>query len=96
MNHPTEPRSKIGGLLALALPVALAACGAQASDAAISQTAFPTFSKDRVAQEAPVEVRRMLAGRDWSFETSSPSPDGRYLTDIAWHVDEGSSHRNAT
>jgi len=86
MNRATQSRSKISCLLALALPVALAACGAQASDAANSQTAFPTFSKDRVAQEAPVEVRRMLSddGGDLDFYALAPSPDGRYVTDIDW------------
>lgn len=84
MNRPTQSRWKISCLLALALPVALAACGAQASDAA--QTARLSFSKDRVAQEAPVEVRRMLSdtSRAWNFLMMSPSPDGRYLTNIAW------------
>jgi len=95
MNRPTRSRSKISCLLVIAFPVALAACGAQASDAAIPQTAHPTFSKDRVAQEAPVEVRRMLSSGGgngvWSFETMSPSPDGRYLTDIGWQADGGAS-----
>ncbi len=50
MNRPTQSRSKIGCLLALTLPMGLAACGAQDSDAAFSEIALPTFSKDRVAQ----------------------------------------------
>jgi len=97
MNCPTQSRStillrsRISCLIALTLSMAQAACGAQTSDVATSDVALSTFSKGRVAQEAPVEVRRLLAGRDWSFETSSPSPDGRYLTDIAWHADSGSS-----
>jgi len=92
MTHPTQSPSKIGCLLVAWLSVAPAACGAQAGDAASSAVALSTFSKARVAQEAPVEVRRLLAGNvGWSFETASPSPDGRYLTDIAWGVDAGSS-----
>ena len=47
MNRPTQSRSKIGSLFALALPVALAACGAQASDAAISQTVRATLDHGR-------------------------------------------------
>ncbi len=87
MNRPTQSRSKIGCLLALTLSLGLAACGAQDSDAAFSEIALPTFSKDRVAQEAPVEVRRLLSGsgdNEWMFPYMSPSPDGRYLTDIVF------------
>lgn len=108
MNRQTQPRSTIGCLLTLMLSVGMGACGPQAGDAAFSDIALPTFSKDRVAQEAPVEVRRLLSSsttlneqsgpsglgtvvpsesspsRDWSIHSMSPSPDGRYLTDVNW------------
>ena len=85
MNRPTPPRSTIGRLLTLMLSVGLTACGAQDGDATFSEIALPTFSTDRVAQEAPVEARRLLSGGDgWGFESMSPSPDGRYLIDIFW------------
>ena len=88
MNRPTESRSKIGFLLALMLPIGLSACGAEAGDTAFSEIALPTFSTGRVAQEAPVEVRRLLSD-DGDMDLDIPrldvSPDGRYITDILWN-----------
>ena len=85
MNRPTQSRSKTGCLLTLMLSVGLAACDAPGDDAAFSDIALPTFSKDRVAQEAPVEVRRMLSGdENLDFQALDASPDGRYVTDILW------------
>ena len=79
MNRRTQTPSKIGCLITLMLSVGLAACGAQDGDAGFSEIALPTFSRDRVAQEAPVEVRRLLSGAgEWGFGDMSPSPDGRY------------------
>ena len=94
MNRPTPTRSIIGCLVTLIGAVGLAACGAQDGDAAFSDIALPTFSKDRVAAEAPVEVRRLFSagripnGRANSAELdlvqADVSPDGRYVTDIEW------------
>jgi Tol biopolymer transport system component len=90
MNRPTKFRSETGCLIALMLSVGLAGCGAQDGDAAFSEIALPTFSKDRVAQEAPVEVRRLLSGSEgageFDFFAASPSPDGRYVTDVDWET----------
>jgi len=87
MNSSPRSGSTIGCLWSLAISVGLAACGTQDADDKFSEIALPTFSKDRVAREAPVEVRRLLSGSDgWSFEAMSPSPDGRLLTDIEWEL----------
>ena len=83
MNCPTQSRSTIGSFLALTLSMGLAACTAEDNDDAFSEIALPTFAKDRVAQEAPVEVRRLLSGgEDWELGYMAPSADGRYLTDV--------------
>ena len=85
MNRPTQPRSKIACPLALMLSVGLAACGAQDGDEAFSDIALPRFAKDRVAREAPVEVRRMFSrDENLDFQALDVSPDGRYVTDILW------------
>ena len=90
MNRPTKFRSETGCLIALMLSVGLAACGAQDGDAAFSEIALPTFSKDRVAQEAPVEVRRVFssaAGLDIeSFEATEATWAPRSFADArqAW------------
>lgn len=92
MNCSTRSRPSIGCLLTLTLSAGLTACGASDEGSAFSDIALPTFSKDRVAREAPVEVRRLLAGTEgWSFGTMSPSPDGRFLTDIGWGYGGGAS-----
>jgi len=84
MDRPTSTRSTIG-LLTLMLLMGLAACEAQGGEGAFSDIALPTFSKDRVAQEAPVEVRRLLSGSEVeNLYAMSPSPDGRHFTGIAW------------
>ena len=88
MKRLTQFRSTIDCLLALMLSVGLAACGAQGAGDAFSDIALPTFSKDRVAQEAPVEVRRMLTDdgeMDLALYRMAPSRDGRYITDIRWN-----------
>ena len=82
MNRPAQSRSKIRCLLALTLPLGLLACGAQDSDDAFSEIALPTFSNDRMALEAPVEIRRMLSGGRLAFGAPVPSPDGRWVTAI--------------
>jgi len=87
MTRPTQPRRKINRLFALLMPVGLAACGAQDAQDAFSDIALPTFSKDRVAREAPVEVRRVLSGDgELDFESLDVSPDGRHVTDIDWNT----------
>lgn len=92
MTRHTQSRSKTGCLLTLMLSFGLSACGVQGADDTFSDIALPTFSKDRVAQEAPVEVRRLLSGSvGWDFGFGSPSPDGRFLTDIEWNLKSGVS-----
>jgi Tol biopolymer transport system component len=82
MNGLTQFRSKIGFPLALMFSMGLAACRVQDSQAALS-----TFSTDRVAQEAPVEVRRLLVGEgSLNFNQLDVSPDGRSATAIDWQT----------
>ncbi len=89
MDCLTTSRFRIGYLLALMLPVGLTACEAQDGDETYADIALSTFSKNRVAQEAPVEVRRMLSGGvELDFEDQAPSPDGRYFTDIDWETSD--------
>jgi len=85
MNRPTQSRTA-GRLLALVLSAGVAACGVQDSDAAFSEIALPTFSKDRVAREAPVEVRRLHSAALWDLYAAAPSPDGRFITEINWNT----------
>jgi len=84
MIRPTTLRRMTGWVVSLIVATSVAGCGSESGDAAFDEIALPTFSKDRVAREAPVEVRRLLSGGEWSHYAMSPSPDGRYLTDITW------------
>jgi Tol biopolymer transport system component len=53
---------------------------AQGADVAQPQLA------DREASSTLTELRRLWTGEDFNFYVSSPSPDGRWVTDVDWNT----------
>lgn len=57
-------------------------CGGEAEGSATYQAV--AMAVPAGAEHAPVELRRLWAGEDFNFFASSPSPDGRFVTEIDW------------
>jgi Tol biopolymer transport system component len=76
----------VRGVLGLSLiPLAILSwvgCGGEAEGSAPYQAVAMASPAD--AERGSVELRRLWAGEDFNFFASSPSPDGRFVTEIDW------------
>ena len=76
--------------ITLFLVLLLAACRPDRERAAVAQVpgggvgAPRSTSPGRAADRRETRLRRLWAGEDFNFYASSPSPDGRYATEIDW------------
>ncbi|MEE8551158.1 MAG: hypothetical protein V3T08_07895 [Gemmatimonadota bacterium] len=85
-------RNRPGWLwLCLALPT-VAACGGEGGQAAALAKAFvsslsvrpPTAAASPQVQDTALVVRRLWVGTEPDFWASTPSPDGRYVSEVDW------------
>ncbi len=85
-------RNRPGWLwLCLALPT-VAACGGEGGQAAALAKAFvsvlsvrpPTAAASPRVQDTALVVRRLWVGTEPDFWASTPSPDGRYVSEVDW------------
>ena len=96
---------KLFSLVAIVVMV-LAACRSEAERTPLAQVAGsePSASASAASHEveaSDVRLRRLWSGSDFNFYASSPSPDGRYVTEIDWSTGDlavrdlvtGSLHR---
>jgi Tol biopolymer transport system component len=80
-------KSPIATLATLLLAIAPLGCGADSAGSAwvLTAVAAVTQAQSAAAQaEDGLVLRRVWTGTEPDFYASSPSPDGRYLTEIDW------------
>lgn len=79
---------RFGAKVALSvIPFTVAGCGSEGEGAPVAQLGAeqPTVSATSGVGASPdARLRRLWTGKEFNFYASSPSPDGRWVTEIDW------------
>jgi Tol biopolymer transport system component len=77
-------KNPIAALAILLLAVAPLGCGPDSAGSAWVLSALAAVAQTHTQAEDSLILRRVWAGTEPDFWASSPSPDGRYVTEIHW------------